>query len=345
MKKFALLAALMAAMGIAQAQSNVALYGTLDAGVANIQKGNGVKDSVSVVDSAMATSIWGLRGTEDLGGGMKATFNVEGDINTSAGTANAAGNFRRAANVGLSGSFGEIAVGLKRNPLIAAHAGILPVAGNSVSVTVPSALGYADFFTKNAVTYTTPTMGIFTGQLQYGAANTVGSSGNDGTMTAGRLTAALGALTVDVAGQKRNPGGSTLSANGTSGEKNTWLIGANYKTGPLAIGAGLVRNESVGTGAVGNVRARLIGVGYDLTPAVTLGANYVKTNDDASLTNLQTRYAFSKRTSAYAQVGRAQNGNTSNPISPIWTASSVSGLAGTANSNQTATSFGIIHSF
>ena len=107
-KTLVALAALSATAG-ALAQSSVTIYGTLDASVAYVNKSTlAVKNSADKVigyeagksvvllnDSAITTSRWGMRGTEDLGGGLKANFNLESDVNMGTGANNPAGMFRR----------------------------------------------------------------------------------------------------------------------------------------------------------------------------------------------------------------------------------------------------------
>src|SRR5437763_14341342 len=85
MKKSALTLAVMAALCLnqaAKAQSNVQLYGIIDAGVEYLNHA-GPDDGreVRVVSGGKNTSRWGFRGSEDLGGGLQAVFNLEGAIN------------------------------------------------------------------------------------------------------------------------------------------------------------------------------------------------------------------------------------------------------------------------
>src|SRR4051812_31402134 len=84
MKKSTLSIALLAALasaGAAHAQSNVQLYGLIDAGVDYTTNANAAKDSMTrVISGGKNTSRWGIRGTEDLGGGLKALVNLEGGI-------------------------------------------------------------------------------------------------------------------------------------------------------------------------------------------------------------------------------------------------------------------------
>ena len=112
-KTLVALAAVSAAAG-AFAQSNVTIYGTLDASVAYVKNptDNTGKSATYLNDSAISTSRWGIRGTEDLGGGMKANFNLESDVNMGTGANNPAGMFRRSAYVSLaSDHYGELRLG------------------------------------------------------------------------------------------------------------------------------------------------------------------------------------------------------------------------------------------
>jgi len=99
MKKLLIASAALAMVaGTAQAQSSVTVYGSIDTGyssveskVTTISSGASVKTTVSgIQQSSDVTSRWGLRGSEDLGGGMKANFNVETGIGTGTNAASGA---------------------------------------------------------------------------------------------------------------------------------------------------------------------------------------------------------------------------------------------------------------
>ena len=115
MKKnlIALGAALLCAAG-AHAQSSVQLTGLVDV-FAGSMKMAGDASSKSVVDSGGLTTSWfGMKGTEDLGGGLKAHFNLTSFIKVDTGTQGRfTGDtfFSRDANVSLSGGFGSVLLG------------------------------------------------------------------------------------------------------------------------------------------------------------------------------------------------------------------------------------------
>jgi predicted porin len=105
MKKALLAAALMSAGVVAQAQSSVTLYGRLDAGVEYLNGLGGQNGSsrVRAESGDWGTSLWGMKGAEDLGGGLKAVFQLEGSFSTMTGSLGSAGSmFNRWATVGLS---------------------------------------------------------------------------------------------------------------------------------------------------------------------------------------------------------------------------------------------------
>jgi predicted porin len=114
---------------MAQTGDSVVLYGIIDTAV-RTQSGltaayaRSPLNSTVVASGVGPTSRWGLRGSEDLGGGLRATFNLEGGINIDTGAqANATTMFDRASVVGLAGSWGSITAG-RQNTLIADSAGV-----------------------------------------------------------------------------------------------------------------------------------------------------------------------------------------------------------------------------
>ncbi len=110
-------AALLALAGAAHA--DVKLYGSLDIGIGSYQTAGG-KSVTKVEGGNMMTSFFGLAGSEDLGGGLKAEFAIESFLAPDNGAmlSNNAGNFwGRASNVALSGGFGKVAIGQYDNPL------------------------------------------------------------------------------------------------------------------------------------------------------------------------------------------------------------------------------------
>jgi general bacterial porin, GBP family len=234
MKKTLLALAAIAASSASFAQSSVTLYGVVDASLESVK---GDKTVTRVSSDNLSTSRFGLKGTEDIGGGLKANFNLESAIKLDTGAqGNNARFWDRAAWVGIAGGFGDLRLGRIDTP-------IGDIAGN-----VLSAQNYDDLKllgtragldyrrADNAVTYFLPTLvpGL-TASLQY-------STGN------GTNAATTGEV----------PGSSYGKAYG---------LGVKYAAGPLSAGLGYeyARDEVVDTALTGSQKANatLGYVGYD----------------------------------------------------------------------------------
>src|SRR5450830_1218998 len=107
----------------AQAQTNVTVYGLLDSGVTYVNniatpsasnpRGTGSRMSVDSGD--LQQSRFGFKGVEDLGGGMKAMFNLEGGFAVDTGASGQGGlTFGRTSIVGLSGNYGSVQLGRRK---------------------------------------------------------------------------------------------------------------------------------------------------------------------------------------------------------------------------------------
>jgi len=402
------LAALGAFAGAVQAQSSVTLYGNIDASMGYI--GNGGVDpqaatsataiskgtnrpaagscTLCYIDGSVATSLWGMRGVEDLGGGLRATFDLQGDLSSNSAANNSNGLFRRATNVGIGAGWGTVTLGLQGNPLANANATLLPVMGNSLTQN-RNVIGMATGdFIKNAISYTSPNVGGLVARLTYGASNQVEDM-SGGSIYAASLAYTTGGLSLTAAYNHQEPAANSAftasnSSNTFTSAANTglnkvtgYLAGIKYKFGNFTVGYGFTHGEfstySASSGAAANTLVRsagantnMIGVGYQATPAILLGLNYMINTADSSLVNGQVRYALSKRTTTYVQGTYAMNGsgaatdgqtfgnyfpqtNTqSSPATNIGSISQVSGstyTGGMPNTNVTVINVGVIHSF
>ena len=113
-KSLLLLAALSTCSGLASAQSSVTVFGILDAAVTNVK--NGSAGSRKTLSSGQGnTSRLGFRGVEDLGGGLKASFWLEGQVDVDTGGTSGF-DWSRRATVSLTGNFGELRMGRDQNP-------------------------------------------------------------------------------------------------------------------------------------------------------------------------------------------------------------------------------------
>ncbi len=202
MKKSLLaLAALGAFAGVAHAQSSVTLYGIIDEGF-NINTNSGGKHLYNLSSGVLQGSRFGLRGTEDLGGGLKAIFVLENGFDVNNGKLGQGGlMFGRQAYVGLSSQFGTVTLGRQYDSVVD-YVGPLE-AGDQWGGYIAAHPGDIDNFnnayrTNNTVKYT---------------------SANYGGLTFGG--------TYSFGGQAGNITGNQI-----------WSLGAGYNNGPLVLGVG-----------------------------------------------------------------------------------------------------------
>ena len=156
MKRIALAAALMAAYaGSAMAQSSVTLYGRVNTSVE--YQDNGVIDKTVMQNNA---SRWGLRGNEDLGGGLSAFFQLESGFGSDNGSGT--GGFNRDAYVGIrSNTLGSIQVGRFIGELYYGTIDWIGVFNHNTGVTSEDNMYGLDFNVNNAVQYISPTFSGF----------------------------------------------------------------------------------------------------------------------------------------------------------------------------------------
>lgn len=109
-------ALLAAALPLAASAQSVAVYGQLDAALAHEDANAPGVPSRTAIHAGQVSSRIGFRGTEDLGGGLKALFNVEAGYGIDTGMGDSA-LFGRRAVVGLEGNFGMVTIGREYTPI------------------------------------------------------------------------------------------------------------------------------------------------------------------------------------------------------------------------------------
>jgi predicted porin len=156
--------AALAVMGAttAMAQSSVTLYGRINTTVERQKVGD---ESVSGLYNN--ASRWGIRGTEDLGGGLKAGFTLESGFNSDTGTGSAwthpttGMSFARQSEVNLSGGFGMIRLGNFVPESYYATADYISMhnhdTGSSSDALYYDPVWFGGLSTKNKIGYRTPT--------------------------------------------------------------------------------------------------------------------------------------------------------------------------------------------
>lgn len=344
---------LLALTSAGHAQSSVTLYGVADAGV---RYGSGLTaayagsaDSSSAVNSGInTTSRFGFRGSEDLGGGLKAIFNLESGVNLDTGaSANATKLFDRAAIVGLQGSWGAVTLGRQTtvladvvsatDPLGSRFAsfnpniGIAALSAHRLAIEFgPAGSTTGAYRLDNSVKYvgrfsdfSVRAMHAFGEQA--GNSSRLASSGLGAGYQSGGYTAALSYA------QFRNAAG--LSLKGYLGGASA-MIGGNK----IALTYGSHEAE---TSATAKTRNRTLGVGGTVPLGASVDlilAHYqVKRTRTAAVDDGFNRsvafleYKFSKRTRAYAELDHTRWKN---------------GYQGASfKSSASGVSAGVVHSF
>ena len=221
----------MAATGAAFAQSSVTLYGVADIGLAKTNKAGLGYGNDSLQATANGTlnngnSRLGVRGVEDLGGGLKASFNFEQGINLANGATDSV-TWQRAAFAALSGGFGEIYAGRRLSPsFYGVAAWELTGTANYSATAAQFAFAGAGSRNNAHIGYTTPDFG--------GLTATLGTTlkGNDASAADGLQSK----IDMNVI-YKGGPISAGLSYNKVQDTEKNWSIGASYNLGVATVAA------------------------------------------------------------------------------------------------------------
>lgn len=358
------------------AMAAVTVYGTIDTGIrmaTDAVTATGTDSVMTVTDGTRTTNRWGLRGSEDLGGGLKANFNLEGQYGSdtgalgsspstgsgptlggTTGSANAnQGLFQRKAIVGLSGANWSVDLGRDYtvnfktqgvyDPMSYTYTGITPAAGNNVAGTRHSNLITAGFRFG--------TGGI---RLDYAMGEQVGdntsqtSYGINGDFAFGNLTLVAAYTTRSAA---------TVAIGDV--DQDTFNFGGVWKMGAWTFRAGYSTSEYSATGLDAETPMILAGVQYAFSPTLNGRFGYYTMDFDVAGNNVGSRdwmifaldYYLSKSTTLYAAVDINNMDGTSITVNGN-TGAITAGTAGQGtvlgvNSEDGATGFtvGIAHAF
>lgn len=157
MKKSLLALAVLAASGVAMAQSSVTLYGVADVSVAKTTDVSAKLTANGLLNNG--NSRFGMKGVEDLGGGLKASFNMEAAVNLGTGATDS-NMFQRGAYVALDGSFGQIYAGRRLSPSFFAIANYELTGAANYSAEA-NKFGFGGTRNSNFLAYSTPDMSGF----------------------------------------------------------------------------------------------------------------------------------------------------------------------------------------
>lgn len=352
MKKSLIALAVMAAAGAASAQSSVTLFGIVDATLQWSKSSTGVGDTrFQVTHSGYNSSRLGFRGTEDLGGGMSASFWLEAGMNNDNGSGQATNTnnqstgstggggltFNRRSTVSLAGNWGEVRIGRDYTPQFWNLTVFDPFGTNGVGTSATLQTGFTGPTTvraSNSIGYFAPrNLGGFYGQVQYydGENNNSLANVDDGTGIGLRVGYAAGPFNVAFGyGKTEFAAGDITQAN----------LGGQWDFGVAKLMGQFTRDENGSVDGTG----WLIGGLMPMGPG-EIRLAYSQYEIDAGLgveprvRKLALGYVhnLSKRTAVYATVARVKGNDGA--------AAQIGGSAAVVNGHATGFDFGIRHSF
>jgi predicted porin len=345
MKKSLIALAVLTASGISFAQSSVTMFGVVDAAYA---KGTGsLTDKTQLKNSGYNSSRFGVRGTEDLGGGLKASFWLEAGVNNDDGTASASNTnnqavtaanagtqgltFNRRSTLSLEGGFGELRLGRDYTPQFWTETAFDPFGTNGVGTNIAfNKGGTTGVRASNSIGYLSPSLSgvkVWVQTYMGENASTDGAQAGDGNAI--RVTYDAGPLSLAYA--------TSSTKQATAGVNNeTSNIGASYNFGIIRLMAQSNKTKVDGQADID---------GYVLGATAPLGAGMVrfamsetdKAGTKSNLTAIGYVHSLSKRTDLYATYARVANKGGAT--------AALNGATTGADQSSTGYDFGIKHSF
>ncbi len=357
MKKTLVAFAALAVVGAASAQSSVTLYGRIDASLGSVKSElNGVTRAAvpqTPTTSAVASgdagaqirsgghtgSRWGLKGTEDLGGGLKANFVLEQGFNIDDGGASSSRQFHRQSYVGLSGGFGSLNLGRQYDITDQMYGNFDPFGYSGYS-----AMGYAfnvgcgtggsgDCVGRqdNTVMYKTPSMGGFSVTAMWAPGEDKSTTNSAGKVYGLMADYRNGPIAVGLGYQSNK-----MNAAGQRDSRTDTNLAGSYDLGAAKVYLQLERGKNNNTVGDGEDTGYGLGVILPVGPAsVTVG--YAAEKQDIGNVEVSTsksfavlgKYDLSKRTYVYAAYRRGETDPT----------------GGVNTTKETKYGLGVVHNF
>jgi len=318
----------------AMAQSNVTIYGIIDSGLVYTTNANAAGNSVIKVPSLTGSfpSRLGVKGSEDLGGGLQAVFALEAGFATDTG-ALGQGNrlFGRQSYVGLKNNYGTLMLGRQVNMtyMVTAKSDVMGpniFSISSIDSYIPNARS------DNAIGYLGTFSGVTVGATYSFGRDASSAGGPSATNCAGEVAGnsrACRQVTAMLAYDSQSFGvsssydimyGNTGASNGLTSSDNTdqrVTLNGYAMLGSSKIGGGVIDRRTRAAAAT-NTNSDLYYLGFSmpLSTAMVLDAEVARLNikgsaNTATLSVARLTYNLSKRTALYTSVGYMQNAGTS----------------------------------
>jgi predicted porin len=375
--------AMLGVAGAAHAQTSVTLYGTIDTSITYVNHAQGSQNLWALGNSSngnLSGTRWGVKGNEDLGGGLAAIFQLENGFNPSTGQLGQGSRlFGRQAYVGLtSNQFGAVTLGRQYDPLIDLVQGITEDNYfGSAFATAGDVDNYDNSFrVNNAVKYASPVWSGFQFETMYAFGGIAGTTGSEqsyavaaayntggfslaaGYFYASNSQASAAARTTFTSTSDGTFDGPINSGYATAHSLAIARVAGQYVFGPFTVGAGYsnAQYRRDDSSVFGEDEKYNTGQGFfnwQASPAMLLGVgySYTKSTGDSSATYHQVSigadYSLSKRTDVYMtaayQHASGETGDGNGGIMPAQASIGSYGYAGT--STQTMVNLGLRHKF
>lgn len=295
--------------GSALAQSSVVVYGVLDTYMAYTDA-DGKGRMRSVDSGGYQASRVGFRGVEDLGGGLRASFQLENGFGSDTGAMHDGTRlFNRQAWVGVGGGFGELRFGRQNSPKFLMIARLDPYGGATFASFLNNVSAYTPRY-DNVIGYLSPALGPVKLQAYYSLGERSETSrGLSTTMLAGEYE--QGPLYLGISSSRQNSANHSVAIQST-------FAGGSYDYGQGRVYLGAYRGNNLGASAVNNIAgsyytALSLSATWRVGGGTTLGAGYGQARDgtgtgsDARQLSLVGMVDLSKRTMLYATYARLLN--------------------------------------
>lgn len=336
----------------AHAQSSVTLYGVVDTGVLfqsatapNLQSKTNLGHVYQMKDGGIYSSVWGVKGIEDIGGGYKVNFKLQGAFNSPSGklgladTPGSTAIFNQVATVGVSGPFGSIDAGRQIVPIIFAMAdtdvrnaqyfgSILTAwigmnqAARWQGLSTNGPIGA--LYDSNALVYWSPKFHGASLALEYAPGGVAGRF-QGGTRESAVLRYSNYGLNLAAGyynGHDTNPSmmtgaGAIVTAPSTGMNNNRcYYLGAMYTFRDASVSTSYSIGKNPANSSKTNLEMVSAVLGYRVSPFSRLTSGFYYLHDRNIGANhsaeyvVGAEYGLSKTTLAYAQVGYVNNHGT-----------------------------------
>jgi predicted porin len=319
----------------------------LDAGLANVKTETTANTPASAVASLSQTKIdastlrttyWGLKGTEDLGGGLKANFDLQSNFSIDTGAVDATGMFARTSTVGLSGGFGSVNLGRQYTSYFSLFAATDNVTNANIAQTDDlwvTGVARDTQRSSNSVRFDSADYGGVSGSVMYGIDEAATpATDKNGSNFSFHVKYAAGPILAGVAYEEVKAAYLSTAAAPTA-TKNT-LVAGSYDFGVAKLTGGYNKASD----ATRDDKEYQVGVNVPLSAAAVVMFGYVHSNSTGSgLQELSSKgytlaaqYSLSKRTALYAGMYKRdlESGNT---------------VAAFKTAKTTAAAVGVVHLF